>query len=85
MNATQIFTGQNLLKNNFITFEAWKSFEINDIKITPYLVDHSSVDAYAFLIEYRGEKIIYSGDFRANGRKSKLFENMLQQNQLKKY
>lgn len=40
-----------------------------DIKGTPYLMDHSAYDAYAFLIEADGEKIIYSGDFREHGRK----------------
>lgn len=82
MNATRIFTQKELLTNSFHTFEAWKSFWINDIKITPFLVDHSAVDAYAFLIEASGRKIIYSGDFRANGRKSKLFENMLKDRRL---
>jgi len=77
MNATKLFTGQGLLANTFHHFEAWKSFQIGDITITPYLVDHSAVDAYAFLVEYDGKKIIYSGDFRANGRKSKLFDSML--------
>lgn len=83
MNATKLFTGQGLLANKFHHFEAWKSFKIGDITITPYLVDHSAVDAYAFLVEYDGKKVIYSGDFRANGRKSKLFENMLTQKKLK--
>lgn len=83
MNATKLFTGQGLLKNKFHHFEAWKSFQIGDITINPYLVDHSAVDAYAFLVEYNGKKIIYSGDFRANGRKAKLFDTMLKQKKLK--
>lgn len=83
MNATKLFTGGEILKNNFTTFEAWKSFYAGDIKITPFLVDHSAVDAYAFLIENDNKKIVYSGDFRANGRKSKLFANMLDDKRLK--
>lgn len=83
MNATKLFTGQSLLANTFHHFEAWKSFQIGDITITPYLVDHSAVDAYAFLVEFDGKKVIYSGDFRANGRKSKLFDAMLLQKELK--
>ena len=58
-------------------FENNKTFKIGSFKITPYLVDHSAYDAYAFLIEADGKKIFYSGDFRAHGRKSKLFEKMI--------
>lgn len=83
MNATKIFTGQEILKNNFKIYSAWKSFEIGDFKITPYLVDHSATDAYSFLIEADGKKVLYSGDFRANGRKSKLFDNMIKDKKLK--
>jgi ribonuclease J len=83
MNATKIFTGNDLLQNNFQIFEAWKSFEIGDFKIIPYLVDHSATDAYAFLIEANNKRVLYSGDFRANGRKSKLFANMINDKNLK--
>ena len=83
MNATKIFTGYTVLENNFHTFNAWQEFEIGDFKIKPYLVDHSATDAYAFLIEANGKKILYSGDFRANGRKSKLFDRMLRDDDLK--
>ena len=83
MNATKIFTGGELLKNDFKIFEAWKSFEIGDFKITPYLVDHSATDAYAFLIEADDKRVLYSGDFRANGRKSKLFNKMIEDDNLK--
>ena len=83
MNAAKIFTGNEILENNFQTFEAWKSFEIGDFRITPYLVDHSATDAYAFLIESDGKKVLYSGDFRANGRKSKLFDRMIKDKNLK--
>jgi len=55
----------------------WKSFKIGDFTITPYLVDHSGPDALAFLIEAEGKRVFYSGDFRAHGRKSILFKNML--------
>jgi len=77
MNAIKIFTGNEILENNFQLFEAWESFKIGDFEITTYLVDHSATDAYAFLIEADGKKVLYSGDFRANGRKSKLFDKMI--------
>jgi ribonuclease J len=48
-------------------------FNCGDFKITPYLMDHSAFDSYAFLIEADGKKIVYSGDFREHGRKTKAF------------
>ncbi|WP_462422957.1 MBL fold metallo-hydrolase [Fusobacterium pseudoperiodonticum] len=57
------------------TFKAEEEFFIGDIKITPYLCDHSAFDAYMFLLDYEGKKILYTGDFRSNGRKS--FEPLL--------
>lgn len=64
---------------NIQIVEAWKPFEIKDIKVTPFLVDHSGFDAMAFLIETEGKRIFYSGDFRAHGRKKILFEKMMEQ------
>ena len=45
--------------------------------VTPYLVDHSAYGAYAFLIEADGKRLFYSGDFRAHGRKGKLFDGFI--------
>jgi ribonuclease J len=42
---------------------------IGDIKITPYLCDHSAFDSYMLFAEAEGENVLYSGDFRSNGRK----------------
>ncbi len=47
-----------------------KSIEVGDIKITPFLCDHSAFDSYMLLCEADGESILYTGDFRSNGRKS---------------
>jgi ribonuclease J len=52
-------------------------FTWGPFQITPYLVDHSAFDAYSFLIEADGQRVFYSGDFRAHGRKSKLYEGMV--------
>lgn len=41
---------------------------IGDLKITPYSCDHSAFDSYMLLVEGGGRKILYTGDFRANGR-----------------
>ena len=56
-------------------FKAEEEFHIGDIKITPYLCDHSAFDSYMFLLDCEGKKILYTGDFRSNGRKS--FEPLL--------
>ena len=76
INATRMLLGNDLLKNEIHYFKAWQSFVIGDFTITPYLVDHSAVDAYAFLIEAEGKRVFYSGDFRAHGRKSVLFDTI---------
>ena len=77
IQASRIFAGKPLLKNQFIHFSSWKEFEINGFSITPYLMDHSAADSFAFLIRYQGKSLFYSGDFRASGRKSVLFDNLL--------
>lgn len=82
IDSVRIFTGRETLCNDFNYFESWKPFTIGDFRVTPYLVDHSSPDAYAFLIEAEGKKIFYSGDFRASGRKSKLFYSLIKRPEL---
>lgn len=69
-----MFTNQNWTIPNPQHFESGKSFFIGDIEITPYLMDHSAFDAYAFLIKADGKSLFYSGDFRIHGRKSKTFD-----------
>lgn len=56
-----------------------RPISLGPFTITPYLMDHSAYDAYAFLIEAQGRKVFYSGDFRGHGRKGKLFEKILLQ------
>ena len=51
--------------------------EIGPFRITPWLVDHSAFDAYSLLVEADSKRVFYSGDFRAHGRKAKLFEAMI--------
>lgn len=50
-------------------FKKNKSFSCGNFTITPYIMDHSAFDSYAFLIESEGKRLIYSGDFRRHGRK----------------
>ncbi len=77
IDATRIILGKSLHRNAFQYYESVETFFINDFTVTPYLVDHSASDAYAFLIEAEGKRIFYSGDFRAHGRKSVLFQQIL--------
>lgn len=53
------------------------AFSWGPFTITPFLVDHSAFDAYAFMVEADGRRVFYSGDFRAHGRKGKLFDRMV--------
>lgn len=71
---TTIFTNQDWEIVNSQHFESGKSFVVGNIEITPYLMDHSAFDAYAFLIKADGKSIFYSGDFRIHGRKTKAFD-----------
>ncbi len=53
---------------NPIPIEDGVLIQVKDITITPILCDHSAFDSYMLLIESDGEKTLYTGDFRANGR-----------------
>ncbi len=74
---SSIFTPNKLNKVNSKIIDTKRSFNIGDIKIMPYLVDHSAFDALAFLLEADGKRLFYSGDFRGHGRKSKLFKKLV--------
>lgn len=39
--------------------------------VTPYFVSHSAFDAYMFLVEVEGKRILHTGDFRGHGYLSK--------------
>jgi len=59
-------------------FQPQKGIKLGPFKITPYPVDHSAMDAYAFMVEADGKTIFYTGDFRGHGRKRRLFEEFIQ-------
>lgn len=50
---------------------------IEDIKITPYIVDHSAYNSLMLLIESNGKKVLHTGDFRNNGYKGKYLKDTL--------
>lgn len=78
IDASRIFSRQPPLDNDLLFFYPWKTFEVGSFKVTPYLMDHSSPDAFAFLAEAGQTRVLYSGDFRAHGKKGVLFERYIQ-------
>lgn len=53
------------------TFQPGRTLTIGNIRITPLLVDHSAFDAYMFLLESDGVRLLYTGDFRNHGPRGK--------------
>lgn len=45
--------------------------------VTPFLADHSAFDAYSLWVEADGRRLFYTGDIRAHGRKSRLFDRLV--------
>ena len=78
IKALSIFLSQSFPECDFQPIEDSKSFSIGDLTITPYLVDHSAFDAYAFLLECQGERLFYTGDLRLHGRKPSFMKRLLQ-------
>lgn len=59
------------------TFNSFEPFKVGPFMVTPLLTDHSAFDAHMILVEVGGRRILYSGDFRRTGRKSKLVDRMI--------
>lgn len=64
-------------------FKNGRDFSIAPFTISPFLVDHSSYGASAFLIESDGKKVFYSGDIRAHGNKESTFDALLVEPKIK--
>ena len=60
-----------------LPYQDLEPIELGPFKVTPFAMDHSAFDSHAFLIEVGGKRIFYSGDLRAHGRKSHLFEDFV--------
>lgn len=71
LNVTSQFTGGKFVENPVNYFISGHEFIIGDFSVTPYLVDHSGFDAYAFVIKADNKCIVYTGDLRDHGRKKK--------------
>lgn len=54
--------------------------QVGDIHVTPLAVDHSAYDAYMFLVEAQGKKILHTGDYRLHGFKGKGVLTALEKN-----
>jgi len=49
------------------TFRPAETISVGNITVMPLMVDHSAFDAYMFVIEADGERILHTGDFRVHG------------------
>ena len=58
---------ENRSKIRFLQSEI--SFFVGEIECVPYLCDHSAYDSYALALKQKDETVLYTGDFRSNGRK----------------
>lgn len=73
--ATRVFLDKPLLTNNFSPLQNRQWIELGlDLRVMPYLMDHSCVDAFGFLVEADGKRLYYSGDFRAHGPRKQAFD-----------
>lgn len=68
LNVHQDFVRQLEATERMVPFKDRQRIAINNsIVVTPYFVSHSAFDAYMFLIECEGKKILHTGDFRRHG------------------
>ena len=65
------------LEREIVPWVSGEPSHIGPFTVTPLLTDHSAFDAHMLLIEVAGKRILYSGDFRRHGRKSKLVERLM--------
>lgn len=74
IDISELFLGLKGRLRRHAYIKSGYAFTVGNFRVTPYLVDHSAFDAYAFLIEHDGKKLLYSGDFRTHGRKSNAYK-----------
>lgn len=49
------------------TFSPLETLRVGSISVTPLMIDHSAFDAYMFLVEGEGKRVLHTGDFRLHG------------------
>lgn len=74
IDITSLFLNLGMDIKKSVSIQSGRPFQVGSFTVTPYLMDHSVFDAYAFLIESEQIKLLYSGDFREHGRKRKAFQ-----------
>lgn len=60
------------------SMQGYKTYEICDIRVTCYPMDHSAYGACALLFEHNNKRILYSGDIRLHGIKGVLYKRLPQ-------
>ena len=61
---------------SFRTFTPLDTLEIGTISVTPLMVDHSAIDAYMFLIQAGGTRLLHTGDFRLHGFRGRAYPTL---------
>lgn len=77
LRAAAFFTRSSDIKQPVNTYRSQEPFTAGPFSITPLLVDHSAYDAHALVVEANGRKLLYSGDFRMHGRKSRQMKALM--------
>ncbi len=77
LDAASFFVPTAAIKQPITPYFSSRRFAVGPFSVTPLLVDHSAYDAHALVIEADGRKVLYSGDFRMHGRKSRQMEALL--------
>lgn len=77
VDITALFLGEDYNQIQFKELEEKTKMQIGNFNVTPFIVDHSAYDSYAFLIEAEGKKIVYTGDFRKHGRRANKTEEFI--------
>jgi len=79
MLAGAVFAGrEELNRDRHRAIQPGTPFQIKDVQITPYAVDHSVFGSVAFLIEADGKRVLYTGDLRNHGRKPGMMRTLLE-------
>jgi len=67
-NYTQRIKADNVADIERInTFTPLNKITIGDIEVIPLMIDHSAFDAYMFIVQADGKRILHTGDFRLHG------------------
>ena len=75
--ASAPFLPHSPIPESIRTYQSEVAFALGPFRITPWLTDHSALDAYSLLVEADDKKVFYSGDLRVHGRKARLVEHLL--------